>query len=106
MGGEQMLELLKTMQGMETQIGSLASKMDANQAGMKAMQEQMNANQAKANMKTNQDMLARMEAKMDIILKEMKEEMLAKMEARIDDNNEKFEALEDTLVSRIDANQE
>jgi hypothetical protein len=31
---------------METQIGSLASKMDANQAGMKAMQAKTYANQA------------------------------------------------------------
>jgi dephospho-CoA kinase len=64
---------------METQIGSLASKMDANQAGMKARQEQMDVNQAKADasMKTNQ-------------------EMLAKMEDMIEDNNEKFEVLRGT----------
>jgi hypothetical protein len=39
------------------------------------------------------EMLARMEARTDINLKEMKEEMLAKMEARIEANNEKFEVL-------------
>jgi hypothetical protein len=72
---EQMLELVKAMQEqMETQIDSLASKMDANQAGMKAVQEQMDANQAKAdaNMKTNQEILAGMEAKTGITVKEMK----------------------------------
>jgi hypothetical protein len=31
--------------------------------------------------------------------------MLAKIEARIENNNEKFEALQGTLVSRIDVNQ-
>jgi hypothetical protein len=37
---EQMMELLKTMQErMETQKGSLASKMDASHAEMKAMQQ-------------------------------------------------------------------
>jgi peptidyl-tRNA hydrolase len=102
MEGEQMLELLKAVQqGMETQTGSPTSKMDYNQAGMKAMQEQMDAN-----MKMNQEMLARMEPKMDITLKEMKEEMMAKMEAMIQDNNEKFKVFQGTLVSQIDANHE
>jgi flagellar basal body-associated protein FliL len=55
---------------------------------LKAMNEMMDANQAKvdANMKTNQ-------------------EMLAKMEPRIEDNNEKFEVFQDTIVSWIDVNQ-
>jgi predicted RNase H-like nuclease (RuvC/YqgF family) len=48
---EQIMELLKAMQErMETQIGSLASKMDANQAEMEAMQQKMDgwrANTAK-----------------------------------------------------------
>jgi hypothetical protein len=58
-----------------------------------------NQEKADANMETNQEMLTRMEAKMDINLKEMKEEMLAKMEARMEDNNEKSEILQNTLVS-------
>jgi hypothetical protein len=33
----------------------------------------------------------------------MREEILAKMEARIEANNEKFEVLQNTLVSRMDA---
>jgi hypothetical protein len=64
-------------------------------------------NQAKvdANMETNQEMLARMEAKMDINLKEMKEEMLAKMKARMEDNNEKLKILQSTIISQMDIHQ-
>jgi hypothetical protein len=54
---------------------------------LKAMQEKMDANQAKT----------------DINLKEMKEEMLAKMEVRIEANNKKFEVLQGTLISWLDA---
>jgi hypothetical protein len=42
---------------------------------------------------------------MDVKLKEMRAEMLAKMETnqeRIEANNEKFDILESTLVSRMD----
>jgi hypothetical protein len=64
-------------------------------------------------MDANQEMPARMRAKTDVNLKEMKEEMradqellkeemLAMMEARIEANNEKFEVLQDSLVSRMD----
>jgi hypothetical protein len=51
-------------------------------------------------------MLAMMEAKTDITLKEMREEMLARVEVMIEDNHEKFEILQGTLVSRINVNQE
>jgi hypothetical protein len=47
-------------------------------------------------MKTNQ-------AKADANLKKMKEEMLGKMEGRIKVNDEKFEVLQDTLISWLDA---
>jgi hypothetical protein len=45
--------------------------------------------QVLAKMDTNQEMVARMGAKMDTTLKEMKEELAARMETKIDFNQEK-----------------
>jgi hypothetical protein len=93
--------------------------MDANQAQIKTSKEML------AKMVANQaEMLARMEAKTDINLKEMNEEIRtnqtkvdanlkemkeeltarleAKIEAEIKTNNEKFETIQSTLTSRID----
>jgi FtsZ-binding cell division protein ZapB len=67
---------------MQQMMERLLAKMDANQAEMKGDQEER-----KAEMKTNDKMLVRMEAK-------------------IEADNEKFEVLQDTLVSQIDAHQE
>jgi hypothetical protein len=54
-------------------------------------------------------MLAKIEVcqeRADANLKEMKEQMLARLDAKIEDNNEKFEVLQGTLVSRMGALQE
>jgi hypothetical protein len=75
-------------------------------------------------MRTNQEMVARMEAKMDVNLKEkkeglrtnqaksdttrkeMKEELMARLEAKIEaeinTNSDKFEVLQSTVVSWMD----
>jgi hypothetical protein len=63
---------------------------------MDSFQAEMNA--IRENMKTNQ-------AKMDINIKEMKELILSKKEFRIEANNENFDVLQESLVSRIDADQ-
>jgi chaperonin cofactor prefoldin len=58
---EQMTELLKAMEErMETQIGSLACKMDANQAKLKGMQQKIDGGQEQ------------MITKMDVWLAEMR----------------------------------
>jgi hypothetical protein len=67
--------------------------MDTNQAEMKAMKEMIEANQAK--MDASQARLGAIQAETKAILKEMKE-----------DNNEKFEVLQGTLVFRVDIHQE
>jgi hypothetical protein len=56
-------------------------------------------------MGANQEMLARMDAKTEVNLKERKEGMLAKMYAWIVTTKEKSEVLQNTLVSRMDAHQ-
>jgi hypothetical protein len=50
--------------------------------------------------------LEEMPAKIDTNLKEMNEQMRARLKAKIEDNNEKFEVLCCTVVSRMDAHQE
>jgi hypothetical protein len=59
---------------------------------MKRILAKMDSFQAK--MDANQEMTARLEAKTDANLKEMKDEIRA--------NNEKFEVLRDTLVAQMD----
>jgi hypothetical protein len=100
---EQMTEVLKAKQEMmETQIGSLASQMDTNQA------KKMDANQAE--MKVNQ-------AKMDADLREMGEEIMARLEAMLQNNQEKTDAnqkeirvgqelLKEEMLAKMESNQE
>jgi hypothetical protein len=85
------MEQMNAMQErMETQIGFLISKMDTKQAGMKAMQQRMDANQ-----KEMKEGTRAIQAKADINLKEirasqehLKEELLTKMDSQL----EKMEA--------------
>jgi DNA-binding transcriptional regulator YbjK len=94
-------------------------------AEIRASREKMHANQAE--MKTNQGVLARVETKKDVNLKEMKEEIRtyeakadttlkemkeelmarleAKIEAEIKASNEKFEVIQSTLISLMDIHQ-
>jgi FtsZ-binding cell division protein ZapB len=55
-----------------------------------------------------QQMMERLLAKMDANQAEKKtnQEMLARMEVKIEANNEKFEVLPDTLISQMDVHQE
>jgi hypothetical protein len=78
------------------------AKMEQNLELLKAMQEQMDDDQEekKADMKTKKEMLARMEARTDINLKEMTEEMVARMEARTNINL--MEMIEE-MVARMEA---
>jgi hypothetical protein len=63
----------------ETQTGFLASRVEANQAEMKANK-----------------------AKTDANLRDMREEITARLETEIETNNEKFVVLRSTLISRMD----
>jgi hypothetical protein len=74
----------------------------------KAMQDMIDANQAKmkAEMKADhEEMMARMKAKMDGRQEEMKAQM-ASLVSRIEDSNEKFKVFRDALVSWMDVHQE
>jgi hypothetical protein len=57
---------------------------------MERLLAKMDANQVE--IKTNQERLARMEAKTDVNLKEMKEEMIASLEVMMQVNYEKMMA--------------
>jgi hypothetical protein len=75
---------------------------------LKAMQETMDAKQAKIKpeMKADrEELMARMEVKMDGIEEEIEAQM-AFLASQIEENTEKFEVLRGNLVSRMDAHHE
>jgi hypothetical protein len=89
---------------METQAGSVASRMDINQAQMLARMEA----KVDVNLKETKEEIRTYQAKVDTTLKEMKELTAkpdAKIEAEIKTNNEKFEPIQSTLTSQMDIHQ-
>jgi multidrug resistance efflux pump len=74
---EQMMELLKTMQEMmERQIGSLASRVDTNQANIKEIKADIKTSQAKADAS-----LREMREEVRVSQELLKEEILARSDA-------------------------